>query len=539
MTPARVVMTLCSFLMRKYIFPSVCSALLFASRKILTIKLLRYSQLMKYTKKAAIGFVFTLLLVSALFTSGCRKDIFSTKGTLSFSTDTLSFDTVFTSLPSTTKAFKIFNKEKRAIKISSIRLLELQSDASFRLNVDGIAGKSFTDVEILAHDSIYVFVETTVKNPLNPNNPFVINDAVEFVTNGVTQKVVLAVWGQDAYYHKGEIYRFGENVTWKNDKPHVILQSSFPGVGVDSGATLNIESGTKIFVGNNAGLWVYGTLNAMASSWSDSIVFRGLRLESYYKEKPAQWWGIIYGRNKDAQIAKLNLQRVVVNETFFGIADEFIFNASFQQQVLPINLADYTIATAPEISLKQCIVKNAQNTALFALNAKVDAENCIFHTAGSNVAALALGGEYKLTHCTIFNNGGKYLEHKQEALLIADKIASEGTLYSAALNAAIVNSVVYGSLDNEFRFADDNDKIRFENCVLKLKQDTANKYASRFIDCKFNAEPKFKNVSENNFTPSDSLNSPLIDAGKATSVVSDIFDKPRTVPDIGAVEGKN
>lgn len=539
MTPARVVMTLCSFLMRKYIFPSVCSALLFASRKILTIKLLRYSQLMKYTKKAAIGFVFTLLLVSALFTSGCRKDIFSTKGTLSFSTDTLSFDTVFTSLPSTTKAFKIFNKEKRAIKISSIRLLELQSDASFRLNVDGIAGKSFTDVEILAHDSIYVFVETTVKNPLNPNNPFVINDAVEFVTNGVTQKVVLAVWGQDAYYHKGEIYRFGENVTWKNDKPHVILQSSFPGVGVDSGATLNIESGTKIFVGNNAGLWVYGTLNAMASSWSDSIVFRGLRLESYYKEKPAQWWGIIYGRNKDAQIAKLNLQRVVVNETFFGIADEFIFNASFQQQVLPINLADYTIATAPEISLKQCIVKNAQNTALFALNAKVDAENCIFHTAGSNVAALALGGEYKLTHCTIFNNGGKYLEHKQEALLIADKIASEGTLYSAALNADIVNSVVYGSLDNEFRFADDNDKIRFENCVLKLKQDTANKYASRFIDCKFNAEPKFKNVSENNFTPSDSLNSPLIDAGKATSVVSDIFDKPRTVPDIGAVEGKN
>lgn len=539
MTPARVVMTLCSFLMRKYIFPSVCSALLFASRKILTIKLLRYSQLMKYTKKAAIGFVFTLLLVSALFTSGCRKDIFSTKGTLSFSTDTLSFDTVFTSLPSTTKAFKIFNKEKRAIKISSIRLLELQSDASFRLNVDGVAGKSFTDVEILAHDSLYVFVETTVKNPLNPNNPFVINDAVEFVTNGVTQKVVLAVWGQDAYYHKGEIYRFGENVTWKNDKPHVILQSSFPGVGVDSGATLNIESGTKIFVGNNAGLWVYGTLNAMASSWSDSIVFRGLRLESYYKEKPAQWWGIIYGRNKDAQIAKLNLQRVVVNETFFGIADEFIFNASFQQQVLPINLADYTIATAPEISLKQCIVKNAQNTALFALNAKVDAENCIFHTAGSNVAALALGGEYKLTHCTIFNNGGKYLEHKQEALLIADKIASEGTLYSAALNADIVNSVVYGSLDNEFRFADDNDKIRFENCVLKLKQDTANKYASRFIDCKFNAEPKFKNVSENNFTPSDSLNSPLIDAGKATSVVSDIFDKPRTVPDIGAVEGKN
>jgi hypothetical protein len=507
--------------------------------KTLTSKLLRYSQRMNRKNNLSIFCILGLLVSSLIFTQSCRKDNFTTKGALSFSTDTLSFDTVFTSLPSTTQFFKILNNQNQPIKISSIRLLELQSDASFRLNVDGIAGKTFSDVEILANDSIYVFVETTVKNPLNPNNPFVINDEIEFVTNGVSQKVVLNVWGQDAYYHKGEIYRFGENITWKSDKPHVILQSSFPGVGVDSGATLNIESGCKIFVGNNAGLWVYGTLNAVANSWSDSIVFRGLRLENFYKDKPAQWWGIIFGRNKDLEIAQLNMQRVVVNESFFGVADEFIFNAAFQQQVLPINLADYTAASSPELNLKQCIIKNAQNTALFALNAKVNAENCILHTTGSNVAALALGGEYNLTHCTIYNTGGRFLEHKQEALLIADKIAANNTLFAANLSAYIVNSVVYGSLDNEFRFADDNDKIRFENCVLKLKQDTANKYPSRFANCKFNTDPKFKNASEGNFTPSDSLNSPLIDAGIFTGVSVDIFDKPRGVPDIGAVEGKN
>ncbi|MBX2910355.1 MAG: hypothetical protein KF706_12060 [Chitinophagales bacterium] len=492
---------------------------------------------MNYKKLLSILSVSIFIASAILFTSGCKKDTFSTKGALSFSTDTLSFDTVFTTLPSTTQFFKIFNKEKQPIKISSIRLAQLQSDATFRLNVDGVSGTNFQDIEILANDSIYVFVETTVKNPLNPNNPFVINDEVQFVTNGTTQKVVLEVWGQDAYYHKGEIYRFGDNITWKNDKPHIILQGSFPGVGVDSGAVLNIESGSRIFTGNNAGLWVYGTLNATANSWADSIVFRGLRLESYYKDKPAQWWGIIYGRNRANVITKLNLQRVVVNESFFGVADEFIFNASFQQQVLPLNLANYTTATAPELNLKQCIIKNAQNTALFALNAKVIAENCLLHTTGSNVTALALGGNYNLTHCTIFNTGGKYLEHKQEALLVADKIANEGTLYNANLTASFVNTVVYGSLENEFRFADDNDKIRFENCLIKIQQDTANKYSSKFTNCKFNEDPKFKNAGDGNFTPSDSLNSPLIDAGKTTSITLDIFDKPRNTPDIGAVEG--
>ncbi|MCS6818304.1 MAG: hypothetical protein RMJ53_00595 [Chitinophagales bacterium] len=490
-------------------------------------------------KKSALGKVLLIALAfSAVLTIGCRKEKFSDKGSLSFSTDTLSFDTVFTTLPSTTRFFKVYNNERLPIKISSIRLLELQSDASFRLNVDGIPGKIFRDVEILGNDSLYVFVETTVKNPLNPNNPFVIYDAVEFIANGNRQVVTLEVWGQDAYYHKGEIYRYGENITWKNDKPHVILQGSFPGVGVDSGATLNIQSGTKIFVGSNAALWVYGTLNAQANSCSDSIVFRGLRLEKFYRDKPAQWWGIIFGRNKDLEIARLNLKRVVVTETFFGIADEYIFNAAFQQNVLPINLAEYSINGAPELNLKQCIIKHAQNTALFALNAKVNAENCIFHTTGSNVVALALGGEHHFNHCTIYNTGGRFLQHKQEALLIADKILANNILYAANLKANVTNSVVYGSLENEFRFADEQDKIRFENCLIKLRQDTANKYSSKFIQCIFNKDPKFKNAAAEDFTPSDSLNSPLIDAGKFTGLSSDIFDKPRNTPDIGAVEGK-
>ena len=481
-----------------------------------------------------------------MLTQSCRKEIFRDKGALEFSTDTLSFDTVFTQLASTTRFFKIYNKESKSVKISSIRLLDLQTDAPFRMNVDGIAGKQFSDVEIPAKDSIYVFVEVTVKNPQNPNNPFVITDIVELTTNGITQNVVLEVWGQDAYYHKGEKYQNAQTVTWLNDKPHIILGNSvFPGVGVDEGSTLNIQSGCEIFVGNNAGLWVYGTLNAQANSWNDSIVFRGLRLESFYRDKPAQWWGIIYGRNK-ALIAQLNLQRVVVNESFFGIADEYIFNLAFQQMVLDSTLLrNYTTATASKLNLTQCIVKNAQNTALFVLNSEVNAVNCLFHTTGSNVVALALGGVYNLNHCTIYNTGGRFLEHKQEALLIADKIVAveDDGLYAGVLNTQIANTVVWGSLDNEFRFTDDADAIRFDHCLLKFKQDSATKYASKFANCKFNDQPRFKDVSKEDFMPSDSLGSPLIESGFFGGVPSsnntDLFDRSRSgTPDIGALEGK-
>src|SRR2546422_122635 len=57
---------------------------------------------------------------SLLFFSNCHKEVFG-NGHLSFSTDTLTFDTVFATLGSTTRYFKVFNKDKKSVKISDIR----------------------------------------------------------------------------------------------------------------------------------------------------------------------------------------------------------------------------------------------------------------------------------------------------------------------------------------------------------------------------------------------------------------------------------
>ena len=134
---------------------------------------------------------------------------------LSFSTDTLTFDTVFTTLGSTTQYFKVFNHSKQPLTINSIQLQQLQG-TQYRMNVDGTPGTSFTNIQIPGRDSIYVFVEVTV-NPNSTTTPFVIIDNVDFTVGNKTQTVFLQAFGQNAHFHYGDWIHTGQTQTWNND----------------------------------------------------------------------------------------------------------------------------------------------------------------------------------------------------------------------------------------------------------------------------------------------------------------------------------
>ncbi|HLP19759.1 MAG TPA: hypothetical protein VK174_05635, partial [Chitinophagales bacterium] len=236
--------------------------------------------------------LFQLLLVFTipaivLLLSNCRKEQFG-NANISFSRDTLTFDTVFTSLGSTTKYFKVFNTDKKAVRIEDIQLKHLVG-TQFRINVDGVNGDHFTNIEIPAKDSIYIFVEVTV-NPNSAATPFVIIDDVQFLIGGQTSTVHLQAFGQNAHYHYGE--ELTNSATWSNDLPHVIIaHDSVPGVYVRCNSTLTIMPGTKVFFAGSSALFIEGTLKAEASNWSDSIVFQGARLEQFYDNQPGQWFG--------------------------------------------------------------------------------------------------------------------------------------------------------------------------------------------------------------------------------------------------------
>src|SRR6187549_663475 len=119
----------------------------------------------------SIAGIFSLLV---LFAFSCKKESFndSPDARLQTSTDRVRFDTVFTSLGSVTQRFTIVNDNDQKLRLSNIRLAGGTS-SFFAINVDGTAGTSFSDLELNANDSMYVFVKVTI-DPNAANLPFLV-----------------------------------------------------------------------------------------------------------------------------------------------------------------------------------------------------------------------------------------------------------------------------------------------------------------------------------------------------------------------------
>ena len=147
-------------------------------------------------------FLLSIIAALGLAVSSCITDDFTTSSSdvLAFSTDTLTFDTVFTDLGTPTARLKVYNRAKKSINISSIRFKNPESE--FQLNVDGMSGVDFHDVEIRGKDSIYVFVECFIP-PSESNEPHLVEDQLVFVTNGVQQEVQVEAYGQNVNRLRG------------------------------------------------------------------------------------------------------------------------------------------------------------------------------------------------------------------------------------------------------------------------------------------------------------------------------------------------
>ena len=106
-----------------------------------------------------------LLPIFAIFGLGsCIEDGFDTRPSAqpTFSVEELDMGVQFTENPSPTAMLMVYNRNSKQINLSDIRLRE---GKHFRINVDGRSGREFADVEIRPNDSIYVFVECTLRGP--------------------------------------------------------------------------------------------------------------------------------------------------------------------------------------------------------------------------------------------------------------------------------------------------------------------------------------------------------------------------------------
>ncbi len=449
-----------------------------------------------------------------------------------FSTDTVTFDTVFTTIGSTTLNFKVYNKSNRPLIINSISLAG--GDGSFfRLNIDGVPATHLTQVEVPPDDSLFVFIAVTV-DPTNLNNPVVIKDSILFTTNGRLQDVKLIAYGQDVHLINGKI--IGTQI-WENDKPYLIYNS----MAVDTGQILTIQAGTQIYFHRNSSMIIWGTL-LVQGTWENPVIFRNDRLEKFYDVLPGQW-GTLY---IDPISTGNKIDHAVITNSIAGI-----------QIGYP---SDFSV---PELELSNSLIMNVSFAGIYAFGANITCYNTVIANSAGPAAALLRGGSYRFLHCTISNNGVIGASRSTPSVLISNTFSNQEydpgrneyvyVNYKADLeNAEFSNSIIYGTYNHEIFLSNNHSNLfnfTFDHCLMKIVQDSIQgDLSANFKSLIINKDPEFKNDSDRyHLDYSLDTLSPAKDAGDAQLLLTypyleqDITGSSRMLdglPDLGAFERK-
>ena len=488
-----------------------------------------------------------LTVLCVIVLTSCRNefDFKPSTGGLEFSVDTVYLDTVFTNIGSSTYTLKVYNRSNEDISIPAIRLAK-GTTSKYRIMVDGMSqneGKIFNNVELLANDSLYIFIETTVDvAEANPTD-FLYTDQILFGTESNLQKVELVTLIQDAYflyprrddngeYESIEIdgedyYGFvldhndpvnGDEYVFGNDKPYVIYGYA----AVPSGETLVVEPGARvhfhdasaIIVGNGASMKAVGEYS-LTEEEENQIIFEGDRLEPLFSDVPGQWSAIILTPGSFGHI----FDHVTIKNAVIGL---------------------YIQVTDVQISNTQ--IYDCSNYGILAQTATITGSNVVINTAGQAALACSYGGAYNFTHSTFNNN---WSSSRQVALYISNFIEGADPLTQPLTEATFNNCIIYGSNQIAMRLDKNPDapfNYQFNSCLIKFN-DPTNQFTedpydfndtAHYNDNIFNENPKFYNISRNMLFI-DETSPAFQQANDAFVVPQDIRNMTRTLPaDIGA-----
>ncbi len=501
----------------------------------------------------------TLIVLIILGITSCRKDfgtVFSS-GNLEFSVDTLLLNRVFDEISSSTQSFKVYNRSNEAITIPHIKLG--RGDNSFyRLNVDGIPGKSFQNIDILAKDSIYVFVEATVNFDQVTDKDFFYRDSIVFHSGAEEQNVKLEALVLDVNLirpertqqsdgsfeyetiivgenDEGELLGFrgttlSGNTTFTNEKPYLI----YGYVGVAENTTLTINAGATLYFHSNSGIIIEKNATLKVNGeFENEVLFEDDRLEPSFERAPGQW-GTIWLREGSKNNS---INYAIIKNSTIGL------------------LVDANVNSNPTLTIKNTQIYNTSNYGILGRETNILAENLVIANSGQSTLACTIGGTYNFTHSTFANywNGGfrqfpSVLINNFYSYFDENNVEIIETRNLQAAN--FINCIIDGNqgieflLDNiegaDFNFNVKNSMLKFNTSNDKLLSNPLYDFenTSLYQNPIINGMPDFKDVTENKFIiGEDSDAKGNADANSALQVPFDILNVNRTTsPDIGAYQ---
>lgn len=469
--------------------------------------------------------------------ASCYEEKFTTDpaDVVSFSTDTVSFDTVLTEISTVTRYFKVFNPHDLFISISEIKLTGV-NPSFFRLNVDGTTGDIIKDIQINPHDSIYVFVESTI-DPDQPVSvsPFIIEADISFTVNQQDQKVKLVAWGQNANYIPGPDVNnkvlilscdLGQE-TWDDPKPYVLYGTLL----IDS-CTLVLPPGTRLYVhggiaNNELGIYNQGLIytlpdgRIMAEGTVDQpVIIRDDRIEPDYG---GAWAGIRLGPESGPH----SFHYVQMQNALVGIAAD----------------------SACSVNIDHSIIAFTDGPGFFARHADAQVSNSLFYENGTQGIALTYGGNYTVNYCTIANYGNTAEAILMNDFYCDDPLCSTG-VHLNKLTLRLNNTIAVGSATDEIWINDGGnaadgwlDVVMHNNIVIVDDLVKNDKYPSFFTDICFDCfelqhgDVLFEDLQMNDYHL-DSLSVAEHKAIPLAGINDDLDAKLRdaVMPDIGCYE---
>jgi len=429
--------------------------------------------------KALVPLFLVILIITI---SSCREDFEfqSSTGGLEFSNDTIYLDTVFTNIGSSTYRFKVYNRSNNDISIPKVSLADGES-SKYRLNVDGVPGKSFENVEIFAKDSLFVFVEVTadINELVISTNEFLYTDQIMFESVGENQKIELVTLIKDAVFLFPERFENGTTETlslgldaegneiqidgfflddseliFTNEKPYVIYGFA----GVPSGKLLEIQAGARvhfhessgIIVANGGSIHVNGELSTDPELLENEVIFEGDRLEPQFADVPGQWLTIWLTA---------------------GSTDNRFNHTTIKNSTVGILMDSNDGTENPTLTIKNTQIYNSSNVGLLARTAFIDAENFVVNNAGQAAVNLGLGGRYNFRHSTIANYWRNSFRNFP-ALLIENQLETQDNLFVENLvEATFSNCIIYGNERVEVLFNRNENALfnfKFENSLIRI-----------------------------------------------------------------------
>ncbi|MCD8282131.1 MAG: right-handed parallel beta-helix repeat-containing protein [Prevotella sp.] len=465
-----------------------------------------------------------LILLAGVICSmlgACSDDDYTTSSSawLTFSADTISFDTVFATIPTAMKDFWVYNTGKSHIRLASVQQ-QRGNQSGFRVNVDGIylgntTGWQTTDVEVRAGDSIRVFVELTANSTGDELTANAEDNIVFTLESGNVQKVCLTAVSLDADILTNPV--ISENTTYTADKPIII----YGGLTIEEGVTLTLDPGTTLYMHDLAGIDVYGTLLALGEPGRE-VVMRGYRIDRMFDYLPydgvsGQWQG------------------VHLYETSYGNRFEYT-NLHSAFNGIEIDSAD---VNRNKLTLESATIHNCQGYCITSRSASLTLHNCQLSNALDDCFNVD-GGNIEANNCT-FAQFYPFDANRGVAFRFA------GT--SAPANIICNNSLITGYSSDELQAGDSlyTIRYRFDDCIIRTVQDAS-------IDTLLFAGTRFETSSDDtpngsaHFAKFDTDNlqydfslgedSPCVDAANPlTALPNDRNGLPRDdKPDIGAYE---